>query len=326
MRVKSFHAPTMSEAMRQVRDELGADAVIVSGVEQNNGSVHVMAAVEPSEAGRDIASASSAKLDDAPDDTVSAALSYHGVPEALSARLARLARALELVDPTLALAGALDERFNFSPLTAAPERPLMMVGPPGVGKTVTTAKLAARAVLAGQPVHVATCDTLRAGAIEQLDAFMRLLGQPLAKAESPRALRDVLLDRTDDAVALVDSPGTNVFSADDLANLAGFAQCADLEPVLVLAAGGDPSESAEIAEAFAGIGVKRVIITRLDVTRRFGGVLASADAAHLTFSDVSITPFVGEGLSPINPVALARLLMHDPTEPQQRSELSRAMP
>ena len=325
MRVKSFPAPSMTEAMQRIREELGPDAVIVSTAEQAEGGVRVMAAVEPTGPEPEFETWDPARPPEVPDDTVGGALTYHGVPEGLSARLGRLARAIEADDATLALAGALDEHFKFSPLATAPHRSLMLVGTPGVGKTVTTAKLAARAVLAGHAVHVATCDTVRAGAIEQLAAFMGLLGQPLSTAATPEALRDLLLERDDGVVTLIDSPGTNVFSAEDLTGLSSYVRSADLEPVLVLAAGGDPFESAEIAGAFADLGANRMIVTRLDVTRRFGGVLASADATGLAFSEVSITPFVGEGLSPINPVALARLLLHDPTEPQQRSELSKAM-
>ena len=96
-------------------------------------------------------------------------------------------------------------------------------------------------------------------------------------------------------------------------HLSGLVQAAGAEPVLVLAAGGDAMESADIAASFAAIGAGRLVVTRLDMARRLGSILAAADAARMRFSDVSITPQVADGLSPINPLSLARLIMpHTP--------------
>lgn len=88
-----------------------------------------------------------------------------------------------------------------------------------------------------------------------------------------------------------------------------LVRAAGAEPVLVLAAGGDAMEAADIAASFAAIGVGRLVVTRLDMARRLGSLLAAADAARLTFCDVSATPHIADGLSPINPVSLARLIM-----------------
>ena len=53
----------------------------------------------------------------------------------------------------------------------------------------------------------------------------------------------------------------------------------------------------------------RMLVTRLDMVHRLGSLLAAADAAHLSFCDAGISPDVAEGLIPLNPVALARLLL-----------------
>lgn len=78
--------------------------------------------------------------------------------------------------------------FGFAPLgTPEPARrgrrpQEMLVGPPAVGKTVTVAKLAARAVMARKPVMLVTMDTRRAGAVDQLAAFARVLKVDLGEA------------------------------------------------------------------------------------------------------------------------------------------------
>ena len=78
-----------------------------------------------------------------------------------------------------------------------------------------------------------------------------------------------------------------------------------------MAAGGDANEAAEISEVFSDIGARRLIVTRVDTTRRLGSLLAAVNAGGLAISEISITPFIAEGLKPVNPVALSRLYMHD---------------
>ena len=207
MRVKTFAAPNMVEAMQQVRERLGEDAIIVSTYNGGRGrGVQITAAVEDEAAESTIPHAAAA--DD--DDTIYQALLYHRTPGPLAERLASAARSTG-AEPGAhadALARALDARFTFSPIPVSAGRPIMVVGPPGAGKTVTIAKLAARAVIAGRQVHLVTTDTVRAGGVEQLAAFTRILEQPLTAADTPDHLVDALAERDADALCLIDSPGT----------------------------------------------------------------------------------------------------------------------
>ena len=68
-------------------------------------------------------------------------------------------------------------------------------------------------------------------------------------------------------------------------------------------------EAADIAVKFSSIGARRMVITRLDMTRRLGSILTAAHAGRLSLSDISITSGVAEGINPINPASLARLIM-----------------
>src|SRR5262249_30272978 len=138
------------------------------------------------------------------DELLHETLSAHGTPARLVDKL--LAAALELAakTPVLALAGALDAAFAFTPLTdRKPSRPLMLVGSPGAGKTVSIAKLATRLVLAGHKLRVISCDTIRAGGIAQLEAFTQLLLTPLHRAENPRQLAK-LAAAPGDEIVLID--------------------------------------------------------------------------------------------------------------------------
>ncbi|MBL28730.1 MAG: GTP-binding protein [Rhodospirillaceae bacterium] len=314
MRLKSFSAPSMAEAMRQIREELGDDAVIVSTHRDNgDGSVRITAALETREAEDELSVLFAEDSRRDIEDTVGRTLSYHGTPDNVIQALLEAAYGVAVDEPTMALASALKSYFRFTALPAhATKRPIMLVGPPGVGKTVAAAKLATRAALAKRRAVVVSTDTVRAGGIEQLSAFTDILETDLHTAGGGSELRDILGTVDDSTLVIIDSSGTNPFSTAEMSSLAALIDGSDVEPVLVTACGGDPSESVEIAEAFRSIGAKRMLITRLDMARRLGSVLAAAAAGPLSFSEVSISPHVARGLTPLNSTSLARILMRDP--------------
>lgn len=313
MRLKTFTADSTAEAMEMVRRTMGDDAIIVSSQTGADGnSVRVTAAIEedaPAPELNDEAAAEAGSPDDLADE-LRQALTYHGVPPRLTDRLVKGAVSHGGTSPVTALTRAIDARFDFRPLDlpVAGER-LLLIGPPGAGKTLTVAKLAARATLERKQVGVVTTDTKRAGGIEQLEAFTRILQLELKPAAGPEALSQVLGEIGRGVGVIVDTAGTNPFSNGEMSELETLIEAAGAEPVLVLPAGGDALESADAAAAFATLGCRRLLITRLDMVRRLGSVLAAADAGRLAFAGVSINPNVADGLNSLTPTAIARLLL-----------------
>jgi flagellar biosynthesis protein FlhF len=78
--------------------------------------------------------------------------------------------------------------------------------------------------------------------------------------------------------------------------------------MLVLPAGLGYADSAEIARSYAALGAKTMVVTKLDVARRFGGVLAAAEAG-LAFTTAGIGPIIGDGLCTLSADGVARLLL-----------------
>ena len=320
MRLRTFIADSMSKAMDLVRREMGENAIIVATQSAQNGrSVRLTAALED-DIVRDEQHAPRSEADDDDDDDAAAldagaalqqALTYHGVPHSLSARLLAASAPFAPAGTVAALGGAIDELFIFQPIVERLQvRPLMLVGPPGAGKTIAAAKILTRARRCGRAVAAITADIKRAGGIEQLQAFTQILAVPFA----PVATADELiaaLPTQSGTLTIIDTAGTNPFAESEMNEMMELALVAAAEPVLVLPAGGDPGEAAEIGECFADVGVRRLLATRLDVSRRLGGLLAAADAGQLAFADVSVNAEVASGLAPINPMSLARLLIPD---------------
>ena len=294
MRLKVFRAAGMPDAMRLVRSELGPDALIL-GSRRVGGGVEITAGLEPAEP-------SPPPL---PDPERLAMLAWHGVPQGLQA-------ALEAADLPAALAAT----FAFDRLALCPGgAPLLLVGPPGGGKTLTVARLATRLVLTGTAPMVITADGKRAGATEQLAAFTRLLGINLVVACHPATLGRALTRRPPDAPVLIDAPGLDPFDPAQADELAGLAGSAHATPVLVLPAGLDPAESADLAHEFAVAGATALVATRVDLARRLGGVLAAAAAGPLALTEAGIGPGAADGLVPLTPDFLAARLLHTRTHP-----------
>ena len=207
MRLKLYRAPAMAEAMARVRAELG-DAALILAARRVGDGVEVTAALEPEEAAPPAL----------PNPATVAALDYHGVPAALHASLAQ-------GDLGTALAKALP--FGTLPLR---DSPLLLVGSPGAGKTLTVARLATRLVMAGVAPMVITADGNRAGATEQLAAYTRLLGVSLVVACHPVTLSRALARREHPAPVLIDSAGCDPFDAAQMEELSALAATAAAAP------------------------------------------------------------------------------------------------
>jgi flagellar biosynthesis protein FlhF len=154
-----------------------------------------------------------------------------------------------------------------------------IVGPTGVGKTTSLAKIAARFVLkhSVDELGLVSTDTYRIGARQQLANFARILRAPMQVAESAQDLRRVLEGFSNKKLVLIDTAGmsqrdvrlANQFTT---LNVDGY----DVRTVLALSAGADRGCLAEAMNVFKAAKPEALIVTKLDEATALGGVLSLA--------------------------------------------------
>ena len=154
-----------------------------------------------------------------------------------------------------------------------------IVGPTGVGKTTSLAKIAARFVLkhSVDELGLISTDTYRIGARQQLANFARILRSPMHVAESAQDLRRVLDGFSNKKLVLIDTAGmsqrdvrlANQFTT---LNVDGY----DVRTVLAVSAGADRGCLAEAMNVFKAAKPEALIVTKLDEASTLGGVLSLA--------------------------------------------------
>jgi flagellar biosynthesis protein FlhF len=301
MKLRTFTAKTTRTALRAVKDALGADAVIISTVTLANGWVEVRAAGEHKAEPETLADALLPIEADVPPGPIAEIVLSHGFDTGLAARLTPEQGGFAAWAETLCAA----LRFDPLPVCGAP---VLLIGPSGVGKTLLAAKLAARARLDDLSVTLVCSDPDRMGEQTRLEGYAEAMNATPAAAVSPKAIAQFARVPCD--LVVIDGPALNPFDANGLAHINDMITLSGAEPILVMPASGDTSDMTLLVRAAKALGVRRVVITKCDLTARMASSITAVVAADLAIGGFAHSAFLGQGLLRAEGATLARILIH----------------
>ncbi len=199
------------------------------------------------------------------------------------------------------------------PRRAKDGRPLTiaLVGPTGVGKTTTIAKLAATYKLRhGKSVGLITSDTYRIAAVDQLRTYANIIGLPLEVAMTPADMKAACRKLSQRDVILIDTAGRSPSDAARLEELREFIDAANPhETHLVLSSASSEKTMVSAAERFATAEPDRVIFTKLDESVGFGVIVNAARRIGVKLSFITTGQEVPDHLEPGRPERLATLIL-----------------
>ncbi|SFE52218.1 flagellar biosynthesis protein FlhF [Nitrosomonas sp. Nm166] len=382
MKVKRYIASTSKEALRQVKEELGADAVILSNRKTKNG-IEIMALADsemsslvqevptPSavpdtpqyEQNKDLRAAephlklsltnASAETQKTSHEVMPASLAHDIIAEIQAMRSTLEDQLATVVWGSFAqrkpekvkiLRAMLDAGFSpllsrrlvdkltadfdyeqslkqavsalaFNLHTAASDEMVekggvyALIGPTGVGKTTTTAKLAARGVIrhGADKVALLTTDSYRIGGHEQLRIYGQLLGIPVRNIKDTEDLQLTLSELKNKHLVLIDTVGMSQRDQMVAEQIAMLSNCgADVKRMLILSAASNGRTLDEVISAYQKNGIWGCIITKVDESASLGVTLDAVIRKKIPLHYVANGQKVPEDIHAANP----RYLLH----------------
>ena len=212
--------------------------------------------------------------------------------------------------PAAGLTEAVGKQLRFANHEKGTPRIVALMGPTGVGKTTTVAKLAARDRFERQEsVAFVTMDNYRIAAVEQLRVYANILGVPLRVAHNPDELSSILqsLDRFDRVY--VDTAGRGLWEACHISDLGNaFGRCRDIHPMLLIGANTNEVDARYIVKRYSELGPRSLVLTKADECVCFGPVLNYLTGNDIPLAYVSNGQNVPEDLEPATPKSILKYL------------------
>ncbi|MEM9353867.1 MAG: flagellar biosynthesis protein FlhF [Planctomycetota bacterium] len=186
-----------------------------------------------------------------------------------------------------------------------------LVGPTGVGKTTTIAKLAANFRLReGLSVGLITVDTYRIAAVEQLRTYADIIELPMEVVASPREMREALDRMQDLDLVLMDTAGRSPKDEVRIQELKALLAEAEPDEVhLVLSATASLRGLKTTAERFSSVGVSSLLMTKLDEATGLGQIAGLTAASGLPISYLTDGQNVPDDIEAAESRALAQRIL-----------------
>jgi flagellar biosynthesis protein FlhF len=320
MRLKSYFSGTVEAAMELAQKELGEDALLInarpSTLETRALGAYEVVFGVPAKAEAEIAKPAPANdtlakdVADLKREIERMARSLRGAQTiaapGISSDLYHALMENELdagLAEKVAEGASLEDLFTVDPVLGrrgATRGVVALVGPPGVGKTTTLAKLAARFGLTSRkPAYILSADVYRIAAAEQLRSLAAILGIGFDIVETPVALAQALEEHRAKDWIFIDTPGFAANEMEDGADLAHLiASHPEIDTHLVLSASMKPADLSRVIDRYQIFQPKKLLFTRLDETDRYGALVSEAARRSLPISFLATGQQIPDDLEP----------------------------
>jgi flagellar biosynthesis protein FlhF len=309
MHIRTFRAASLQDALEEIRRQMGNDAAVLHTRQVREGwlgwlgrtSVEVMAGL------RDPNELPPLQISEDSHDAIPSAARYPmelqdlrtrlmiaGVDEPVAERWIAETHAFGVSIPGGIQPGSwlecLKQTVSRGIQIAGPihvpigqRRVVALVGPTGVGKTTTIAKLAAGfRIQAKRKVGLITIDTFRIAAVQQLQAYAEIMSLPMEVVDDPKQMAAALYRLADVDLVLIDTAGRSPRSNARIAQLRTLIEVASPDEIhLVVSATSSRETITNILDGFAPIQPTAMILTKLDEAVQTAGPLSALDGRSI---------------------------------------------
>ncbi len=254
------------------------------------------------------------------DSPLSKELTKNGVSTDLVRTIIDTLNALPAQSKSQSLNGRLSETFErlikFAgtlKLKKDSPRIIALVGPTGVGKTTTTAKLAAMYALnRGNKVALITMDIFRVGAVEQLKTYSRIMGIPLEVASTPKELEKAVEKHSSCDLIFIDTAGRSHKDKEKLDEMKSFIEHKiPVEVYLCLSATTKDRELEEILRRFSIFQISKVVFTKIDESESLGNMVNLLMKDNLSIAYFTTGQRVPEDIEVATSAKLADMILRE---------------
>jgi len=335
MHIRTFRADSLQDALEEIRRQMGNDASVLHTRQVRDGWMGWLGrtSVEVTAGLRDAEAPAPLRVSGKSDEPVGnrypmelqdlrLMLTIAGVDEPIADRWISETHAFGVAIPGGTVSGQWLDRLRHTvsrriPIGAPIHAPVdqrrivALVGPTGVGKTTTIAKLAAGFRLeAKRRVGLITIDTFRIAAVQQLQAYAEIMDLPMEVVDDPTQMRCAIDRLADVDLVLIDTAGRSPRSDARIAQLSGMLAAANPDEVhLVISATSSRETIANILDGFAPVDPTSILLTKLDETVQTAGPLSALDGRGVPINYVTTGQHVPDDIQLADPDALVQALL-----------------